>query len=140
MAVVKLKDRGYQVLRNCIQGVQGESFSHIGLKNASGAEVARFQISGAGSKCTWTHQTGTQVMQLKVVLKGSDLVTAGATLPQYLHSGAIYSGGVVGVDNALTEDALLMAMNNPNLQVDALLGDIDDEIEQVIYIQVPEVV
>jgi hypothetical protein len=74
--MAEILNAGYQNLRDHIQGVNSApAWGYVELGNASGAPIVRLPVTDA--RCTWTNAAGDQVLELTVVIKGSDSDIAG---------------------------------------------------------------
>ncbi|MFD2638422.1 hypothetical protein [Piscibacillus salipiscarius] len=75
--MAEITQDAYQDLRDYIQN----SWQFIELQDDSGTAVLRLDPSD--SRVTWTHTAGSQILQLQVVVKGSDTdITAPQTFAQ----------------------------------------------------------
>lgn len=79
---MEINSAGYQSIREYIQS----NWKFIELRNDSGVAVLR--LDTADNRVSWTHQTGSETLELTVVVKGAD---SDITLPQTFASSAIYS-------------------------------------------------
>ena len=80
--MAEISELGYQHIRNYIE----ENWRFIELQDDLGAKVIRLETTDP--RVTWTHAPGAEVLELSIVVTGSD---AEITLPQKLASSAVYT-------------------------------------------------
>lgn len=80
--MAEISELGYQHIRNYIE----ENWKFIELQDELGAKVLRLDTSD--SRVSWTHTPGAEVLELSIVVTGSD---AEITLPQKLAASAVYT-------------------------------------------------
>lgn len=80
--MAEITQTGYQNIRDHIEA----NWRFIELQDDAGAKVVR--LDPADPRVTWTHAPGADVLELSVVINGSD---ADITLPQVFNASAIYT-------------------------------------------------
>ncbi|WP_346234446.1 hypothetical protein MKY04_12010 [Lysinibacillus telephonicus] len=85
--MAEIKTAGYQAIRDYIQA----NWKFIELRDDNGVAVLRADTTD--SRVTFTHQAGSQTLELQIVVTGSD---SDITLPQTFASCAIYDVAVDG--------------------------------------------
>lgn len=90
--MVEIEEQGYQAIRDFIESGNTENWEFIELRDENGEQVLRLEESSE-DRVTWTHGAGDQVLELEVVVQGSD---ADISVPQTFGSSAIYDVGTGG--------------------------------------------
>lgn len=80
--MAEITSAGYQSIRDFVEN----NWKFIELRDSAGTPVLRIDTSD--SRVSWEHTAGSQVLELKIVVKGSD---AEVTLPQEFAQSAIFS-------------------------------------------------
>jgi len=110
---------GYQTIRDYVQA----NWNYVEIRDDVGAAIMRIPTSDP--RCSWIHAPGAQVLQLQVVITGSD---AEITLPKTIAGAAMYNVATGG--DALAVDTFTGA----TLEAPA------DQVKIVINIEIPQVV
>ena len=94
--MAEINENGYQSIRDFIQA----NWKYIELRDDTDTAVLR--LDPTDPRVTFTHDTGSQTLELQIVVNGSD---AEVTLPQTFASSAIYdvaSGGTAYSEESFT--------------------------------------
>lgn len=94
--MAEIKQEGYQAIRDYIQA----NWKFIELRDDNGVAVLRADTTD--SRVNFTHQAGSQTLELTIVVTGAD---SDITLPQTFASSAIYdvaSGGTAYSEEPFT--------------------------------------
>lgn len=95
---------GYQDLRDYIQA----NWTFIEVRDTTGAAILR--VGGADARVSWVHAAGSQTLQRRIVITGSD---ADVPVPVTARSTAIFKvasgGSAMSVETLVEGDATISA-------------------------------
>lgn len=84
--MVEITEEGYQSIRDHVENGGGDNWEWIELRDDDGDPIFRVDETN-DTRVTWTHDAGAQVLELEIVVQGSD---DDVTAPQTFGESALF--------------------------------------------------